>query len=79
MPGPTIFPVIRPMIFLILSLSKDAGNHPAQTFAEVPLDDGSSGEGNRGIRDIRLEGVFLTPSYPAPQTPPSTTIVWPVT
>jgi hypothetical protein len=30
-----IFLTVRPMIFLILSLSKDAGNHPAQAFAAV--------------------------------------------
>jgi hypothetical protein len=34
---PMNFSTPRPMIFLILSLSKDAENHPAPTFANVFL------------------------------------------
>jgi hypothetical protein len=30
-----IFPVVGPMIFLILSLTKDAENHSAPTFAAI--------------------------------------------
>ena len=29
-----VLPAVRLVIFLILSLSKDAGNHPARSFAE---------------------------------------------
>jgi hypothetical protein len=33
--SPMIFLIVSLMIFLILSLSKDAANHPARAFAET--------------------------------------------